>query len=65
MIWKYPWTSAIHIFCSDNQVIDAAVELSNRWLHLANMNSWFSNLLIAATIYQENPDESRKLWNIV
>ena len=45
-----------------NQVMVATVKLS-KWRLTSNLGSVAS--LLAATIYQGNPDRNHKLWNIV
>jgi hypothetical protein len=56
-IWKYTWSSAIHIFCSDNQVIVAVVELLKRRLQLNQYE-----LLVHESPYSSNHLSRKSLW---
>ena len=37
----------------------------HKTFNITKRNLWFSSFLLAATLYQGNPDRNNKLWNIV
>ena len=37
----------------------------HKTFNITKRNLWFSSFLLAATLYQRNPDRNNKLWNIV
>ena len=54
----YPWSLVTEIFHDDKPSHDDDFNLTN-----GNIGSVAS--LLAATLYQGNPDRNHKLWNIV
>ena len=62
----YPWSFVTQIFHSgqpnhggDHNIFEVMTSTSQKWT-LGSVAS-----LLAATLYQGNPDRNRKLWNIV
>ena len=52
-------------FVTVNQVMVATVQLSKQWLQLSKIGTLGSvTSLLAATLYQGNPDRNDMLWNI-
>ena len=62
----YPWSYVTQIFIAVNQVMVATVklfEVMNSTLPKGTIGSVAS--LLAATLYQRNPDRNHKVWNII